>query len=185
MTRRLHLDLAPDSWQLAARRTPAGIWAMGLIGLGCLAAAATTWWRGEVERSALQQQIAATAAHMAVAQRRQLPPPVAVITPERRAAVDAWIAGLNMPWSDLFAALQAAGAPTIGLVELTAEARKRSIRLVAEARDSASMLAYVERLRAGAMWSAVVLVSHQQTQEQAGEPVLRFEVQLNWQEGWR
>ncbi|MDH4393571.1 MAG: hypothetical protein QE285_19380 [Aquabacterium sp.] len=185
MTRRLHLELAPDSWRLAARRTPAGIWAMGLIGLGCLAAAAATWWRGEVAHSALQQQIAATAAHMAVAQRRQLPAPVAAITPERRAAVDAWIAGLNVPWSDLFSALQAAGSPTIGLIELTAEARKRSIRLVAEARDTASMLAYVERLRAGPMWSAVALVSHQQIQEDAAEPVLRFDVQLNWQEGWR
>ncbi len=185
MTRRLHLDLAPDSWHLAARRTPAGVWAMGLIGVGCLAAAATTWWRGEVERSALQQQIAATAAHMAVAQRRRLPPPVVASTPERRAAVDAWIAGLNVPWSDLFSALQAAGAPSVGLVELTAEARKRSVRLVAEARDSAAMLAYVERLRTGPMWSAVALVSHQQTNEQATEPVLRFEVQLQWQEGVR
>jgi hypothetical protein len=185
MTRRLHLELAPDSWRLAARRTPAGVWALGLVGLGCLAAAAATWWQGEAAHSALQQQIAAKAAQMAVAQRRQVPPPVAATTPERRAAVDAWIAGLNVPWPGLFSALQAAGSPDIGLVELTAEARKRSVRLVAEARDSTAMLAYVERLRTGPLWSAAALVSHQQTSEQAGASVLRFEVQLQWQDDQR
>ena len=185
MTRRLHLDLAPSSWRLAARRTPAGVWALGLIGLGCLAAAAATWWRGEAAHSAQQQQIAAKAAQMAVAQRRHVPPPMAAATPERRAAVDAWITGLNVPWSALFTALQAAGSPAIGLVELTAEARKRSVRLVAEARDSTAMLAYVERLRTGPLWSAVALVSHQQTSDQASEPVLRFEVQLQWQDDQR
>ena len=185
MTRRLHLELAPDSWRLAARRTPAGVWALGLVGLGCLAAAAATWWQGAAAHSALQQQIAATAAQMAVAQRRQVPPPVAATTPERRAAVDAWITGLNVPWPGLFSALQAAGSPDIGLVELTAEARKRSVRLVAEARDGTAMLAYVERLRTGPLWSAVALVSHQQTSEQAGASVLRFEVQLQWQDDQR
>ena len=117
---------------------------------------------------------------------RNAPPPVAVapapkiaIAPAQANAVNAAVAQLNLPWRDLAAALGEATPESIALLALEPDAKRRTVRISAEARSSDDMLAYVARLQAEEWFSSVVLTRHEVMQQDPNRP-LRFQIVATW-----
>jgi hypothetical protein len=90
------------------------------------------------------------------------------------------IAGrLTLPWADLFDALEASSNNTVALLALEPDLSKRVLRITAEAKNKADMLAYVARLNEDRRLLNVHLMDHQLQAQTPGDPV-RFSVQASW-----
>ena len=86
---------------------------------------------------------------------------------------------LSTPWADLLESLEAAPARSVALLSVEPSVNKRSVRLVAEARNPHEMLAYLHALQRDARLSNVVLLSHEFQMQAPGAPV-RFQIQAGW-----
>jgi Tfp pilus assembly protein PilN len=86
---------------------------------------------------------------------------------------------LNLPWRDLAAALADATPASIALLALEPDAKRRTLRISAEAKNSDDMLAYITRLQAEEWFTSVVLMRHEVMQEDPNRP-LRFQVSVQW-----
>jgi Tfp pilus assembly protein PilN len=86
---------------------------------------------------------------------------------------------LTTPWVDLLRAIESAPQDAVALLAFEPSAAKQTVRLKAEARDNAAMLAYLEALQHDPRLASVVLISHQLQQQAPGTPV-RFQVQASW-----
>lgn len=86
---------------------------------------------------------------------------------------------LTLPWVDLFQALEAGGTSKIALLALEPDAQKRILRITAEAKNKADMLAFVLKLTEDQRLINVHLMDHQLQAQTPGQPV-RFSVQASW-----
>lgn len=114
--------------------------------------------------------------------RAQAPRPKAAPVPVPAAqagAVNAAVLQLNLPWRGLHDAVQAATPPTVALLALEPDAKKRSLRITAEAKGSDDMIAYVEALQRIDWFDAVALVRHEINEQDPNRP-LRFQVDAQW-----
>ena len=85
---------------------------------------------------------------------------------------------LQVPWSDMLAALEAVQARDVALLGVEPSALRHNIRITAEAKSLDAMLNYVDALH-GDAFSDVTLMSHQVEAQTPGTPV-RFVVQARW-----
>jgi len=132
-----------------------------------------------------KEELAALQAALAA---RSAPPPVVVaqaaapkanLTPAQASAVNAAVLQLNLPWRDLAGALSAATPDNVALLALDPDAKRRTVRISAEAKNSDDMLAYVARLQAEEWFSSVVLTRHEVMQQDPNRP-LRFQISATW-----
>lgn len=86
---------------------------------------------------------------------------------------------LNPPWEDVFLTLESENGKDIALLSLEPDPASAQVRVGAEARDTAAMLEYLERLRLGGRLSPAVLQSHQVVAEDPNRP-LRFGFTASW-----
>lgn len=86
---------------------------------------------------------------------------------------------LTLPWIDLFRAVESAGSSRVALLSLEPDAQKKTLRIVAEAKDKTDMLAYVNKLNQDQGLTNVHLVDHQLQTQLPGQPV-RFSAQASW-----
>lgn len=86
---------------------------------------------------------------------------------------------LSADWSMLLAALEQARPDGVALLALDAEAGGGMVSLTAEAKDHATMLAYVKTLEGRAGLGQVALASHMDV-ERAGEKAVNFVVRARW-----
>lgn len=89
------------------------------------------------------------------------------------------VRALSLPWAEVFGALEAANSADVSLLALDPTPDKRLLKLHAEARNMAAVLAYLRALAAGPVFSAVSLQSHQVQQADPLHPV-RFVVLVEW-----
>ena len=90
------------------------------------------------------------------------------------------LALLELPWEDLFDGMaQAAAHQQVGLLRLEADGNTRTLRLTAQARNFTAARNFVEQLQRIAPVTAVSLSSHEAAAD-AGQPVLRFQVEVLW-----
>ena len=151
-----------------------GLFALGLLGVG---AAGLAGLRVAADRAALE----------AAAWRVEQAAPVAMpasATEARaqsaaQAALDTLRAQLNLPWEGLFTTLEALASEDVALLALAPDARRRQLRLQAEARDLGAMLAFHRRLEDSPRLRDVALVSHESGEHAAQRPV-RFVLTANW-----
>jgi Tfp pilus assembly protein PilN len=163
------------------RRRPASAagWALLAAGVGCAVIAFL----------AADRIAAETAAHEATVQRieRTLPgaarAPLSAAESKAQEAVLAEmrrvVAQLNLPWDELFATLESVAVGDVALLSLTPDARKRQLRIAAEARDLAAMLAFHRRLEESGRVRDVSLVNHE-IGEQAPDRPVRFNLVATW-----
>lgn len=174
---RLELDFARSSPRPAA-------WTRGLLVLGIALLGATGWLVGAawVEQRTLAESLAA-----AQQRRAAQTAPARVVRPAdpqqlaRERQLRELARGLQTPWSDLLAALEAAPSDSVALLSVEPSAARRSVRLSAEARDSQAMLAWLQALQRDPRLAQALLVSHQLQLQAPGTPV-RFQVQASWAE---
>jgi hypothetical protein len=91
----------------------------------------------------------------------------------------ATVRALNLPWAEVFGAIEAAGSADVSLLALDPMPDKRMLKLHAEARNMDALLAYLRALGSNAVFSAVSLQSHQVQQADPLHPV-RFVVLVEW-----
>lgn len=86
---------------------------------------------------------------------------------------------LSVPWDAVFGAIEVASSADISLLALDPMPDKKMLKLHAEARNMAAVLAYLRALAAGPVFSAVSLQSHQVQQADPNHPV-RILVLVEW-----
>ena len=86
---------------------------------------------------------------------------------------------LNLPWRALHDAIGAATPPAIAMLALEPDARKRSMRITAEAKTSDAMIDYVEELKRQELFADVVLTRHEINEQDANRPI-RFQIEAQW-----
>lgn len=176
--KRVRLDFAPPSLRRSWYRIPPAAWGPVVGGIALCGAALAHVLDYREAREELDAQLAALAARAAA--------PVVVPVPARAsvgeqeaAAVNGAIARLNLPWRALHDAVRAATPPNVALLALEPDAKKRVLRISAEARHSDDMLAYVAALGKGKLFGAVTLVRHEVLEQDPNRP-LRFQLDAAW-----
>ncbi|WKN20061.1 pilus assembly protein [Azotobacter vinelandii] len=89
-------------------------------------------------------------------------------------------AALNLPWNGLFATLEGLPLKDVALLSLAPDARKRLLRISAEARDLEAMLAFHQRLEDSDGLSDVSLLDHEVLVQVAERPI-RFNLLATWE----
>ena len=174
----VRIDFAPASLARTLHRTPPAAWMLaGFALLLCLGAAVAGADLMKRQRDH-ERRLAAVQARAA------LPPaaPVAAAPPisETQAiAVNATVMQLNLPWRALQDAVASATPAGVALLALEPDARKRTLRISAEARTSDEMIDYVARLKREELFSDVALTHHEINDQDPNRPI-RFELDAAW-----
>ncbi|MCL2643885.1 MAG: hypothetical protein FWD51_00300 [Betaproteobacteria bacterium] len=126
---------------------------------------------GEVERIRLQRPISGTA-HVPSAEEQ-----VRLRTEIRFAR--RVIEQLDTPWLALFAAVETAYDDNVTLLGVEPEPERREVRLLAEAKDTEAMLAYVRQVRQSPVLRDAWLANHQVNLQDPLHPV-RFSINARW-----
>ena len=85
----------------------------------------------------------------------------------------------KQPWSEVLAALEAAYNRDVALLAFDPEPARGQLKIHAEARNLAAMLAYNRRLQEGGALRQVALLEHDIAKESPETPV-RFHIVANW-----
>lgn len=173
------IDFAAPGFKRALHRAGPLAWILGAVGLLlCLLAAALGW------RLVAQQR--SDAAELAAAQKRaSAPAPVVAVAAAPRIlapqalAVNAAVMQLNLPWRALHDAIGAATPAHIALLALEPDAKKRVIKVTAEAKNSDEMIAYVEQLKRQELFAGVTLTRHEIGDQDPNQPI-RFQLEAEW-----
>lgn len=177
----IHIDFAPRSIRRAVKRTQPASWALAGIGLVlCISAAVVAlkltrqYEALQADRLRVQARTVKIAAHKPVPQK--------FIIPDAQAsAVNRAIAQLNLPWRDVFDAIEAATPATIALLAMEPDAKRQLIHGLAEAKTSDSMIAYIEELKKQAFFDSVILTRHEINAQDPNKPI-RFQFEATWAE---
>ena len=179
--KRTRIDFAPPGLRRTLFRAPPHL---VFLAPAILLLLATALGQGQ---GYLERQAELAALQGALAARIQAPPtrpaaaptPRVVIAPAQASAVNAAVMQLNLPWRDLTQALASATPPTVALLSLEPDAKRRQLRITAEARSSDAMLAYLGRMQAEEGFSSVVLTRHEVMEQDPNRP-LRFQISAQW-----
>jgi len=172
--RALHIDLAPASVLRTFRRTTAAEWLLLVAGLALCAWTAWAWIRQDAAEAILRAELAQMKTRLAGRQAGTVATTAEPVSPDRSAAVSSLIVQLNLPWGSLLGSLEKADQPSVALLELSLQPKRRVLRGAAEARDTAAMLRFLQRLQSQPELDAVRLVRHEHADQDPTQPV-RFE----------
>jgi Tfp pilus assembly protein PilN len=175
----LPIDFAPPGFQRTLHRTSTRTWILGAVGLALCVAAGVQGARLLARQDADDALLAAARA------RANVPVVVAVastgpaISEQQAAVVNAAVMQLNLPWRALQDAIGAATPPTIAMLALEPDARKHSMKITAEAKNSDAMIAYVEKLKEQELFANVALTRHEINVQDPARPI-RFQIEAEW-----
>ena len=178
--KRVQIDFAPRSLRRTLLRTPprsAGF--LFAVAALCFTTVMTfsRYQEDQAELAALQAAL--TARNHAA---RPLPvaaTPKAAVPEAQARAVNEAVMQLNLPWRDLHEAVRAATPNSVALLALEPDAKRRTLRITAEARSSDDMLAYVARMQEQPWFGAVSLTRHEIAEQDPNRP-LRFQLTAQW-----
>ena len=175
----LRIDFAPPSLQRTLHRTGLLAWLLAAVALLLCLACAILGYRLLAQQRANTTQLAAAYTRA----KAPLVIKVAAETPRisevQASAVNAAVMQLNLPWRALHDAIGAATPGTIAMLALEPDARKRSMKITAEAKSSDAMIAYVEALKKQDLFADVVLTRHEINEQDPMRPI-RFQIDAEW-----
>ncbi|CDG84580.1 putative uncharacterized protein [Janthinobacterium agaricidamnosum NBRC 102515 = DSM 9628] len=156
------------------------MWAGAVLGLLLCGGAALAGCQVFEQRQQRLAAIERAAQRQAIQSQPKQAAKSAVQIPEAQAVfVNAAVLQLNLPWRDLQEAVAAATPPAVALLALEPDARKRVLKISAEARNSDDMIAYIQQLKEQELFSGVQLVRHEISQLDPNRPI-RFQVEAGW-----
>jgi len=97
------------------------------------------------------------------------------------AAANEAIRQLNLPWKDLYLALERSTPRRIALLSIEPDAARRLLKLEAQSPSPEAMLDYLGMLRKDGFFSSVALVRHE-ADETSSSRVVRFMIEATWKE---
>ena len=153
----------------------------GLIGWGLLAFSLLTlgglvWSHDQLRREMDSVRVAGKNPRAAAARSQGgRPEPAAAEVASARQALDE----IGLPWDDVFGALEGAAHKDVALLAVNPDPRRGSLRIMAEARNLAAMLAYHQRLQAAPHLRDVALTDHEVARDDPQRPV-RFNIMATW-----
>ncbi len=173
----LHIDFAPRTLRYWLLSTPLWVTFLGVLGLVMILTALVIDLdvanQSQVLNDALLQ------ADKLQKARRGTPARPLVIPEARALRINAAIQQLNLPWSDVFDAIEDATPKNIALVSIEPDAKKQTIKGQAEALTSDDMIEYVERLKKQSLFVNVLLLKHEVNQQDPYKPY-RFDFEAQW-----
>ena len=156
----------------------------GLLLIGILALSFSLWqqWQLGIEVQSLswQQQ---NLTHSEMRQSRQVHSTLddeKMLDAVKRA--NAVLHQLNLPWEQLFPALEAAAAQNISIISIAPNAQLGSISLQAAATDINAAINFADRLKADKQLTGIYLVQEEPLEENARFP-LQFKISADWKTG--
>ena len=179
--RSIPIDFAPPSLTRTIVRIRPIAWLAGLAAFGLLAAAtfnAISITRETASLRADLQNLDTQLARRASSQPSIVPVSISEL---QGSAVNGAISQLNLPWRDVFDAIEAATPATIALLSLEPDAKKHLLKGMAEAKTSDDMIAYVASLKQQPFFSHVALTRHEINAQDPNRP-LRFQFEAQWSE---
>ena len=179
---RLDIDFAPASWQRSLTRVHPLSWC--LLALALVFGVVILTKAEKILRQQQEQQQELQRKQTRLFQRAPPPPPVPRrTTPETQArAVNLAVLQLNLPWRDLLNALEDGTPKTIALLSIEPDAKKQSLKGVAEAADSDAMLDFISQLKQQSFFDQVNLSKHEINEQDPNKP-LRFQFEARWTSG--
>ncbi|MGZ3180879.1 MAG: hypothetical protein ACXU8N_00440 [Telluria sp.] len=176
---RLRIDFAAPGARRTLYRTKPVAWLLAgaglLLALGGVAAGMALVH----QQNAFEAQLAAAGRRASAATAAPVSTAATRIPDAQAAAVNAAILQLNLPWRDLRDAVAEATPNTIALLALEPDARKRTLKITAEAKDADGMIGYIEELKKEEMFTSVLLLRHETNETDPNRP-LRFQVEAQW-----
>ena len=180
--RRQAINFAPPSWRRFVDEAHPLALCLALVGiLLCLVAG----WQANrtMNRLAEVEDDVRQAESDLDSRGRQKRAPVDVGVSEPQAAsVNAAIRQLNLPWRDVFDAVEAGTPASIELLSLEPDARRSVIKIEAESHSTEDMLGAVEQMKLQPFLAGVFLVKHAADETDPRRP-LRFQVEAAWRGG--
>jgi hypothetical protein len=151
--------------------------------LGALTMALSVGHYTQTRKKLEQAEADLREAAVKIEQRKVSQPTRAAVTiPEDKIrATNAAITKLNLPWPELFAALESSKPNTVALLSLQPEGKNRTLLVEAESKTPEHMLAFVKRLRAEPMFEDAFLTRHELREQDPNKPY-RFALELRWRE---
>lgn len=177
----LQIDFAPRSWRRVLANTSITTWTLGFVALLCCAYIG--WQALDITRRIEQQEMMLTGLRAQHAKQVAHQPVVTItpIPPAQATSVNRAIAQLNLPWSAVLDALEAATPATVALLSIEPNAQKQILRTTAEAKTPDLMVAYIEELKRQPFLTSVVLTKHEINEQDPNKPI-RFVVEATWSE---
>ena len=177
---RLDIDFAPPGWRRSLHRVPAWAWGTGALGMVLVVTAAYSGSAALQRQQLREGQLQRAQQRVLAATLGPAPAPQMAIAPAQAAAVNAAILQLNLPWRDLQDALASATPPTVALLALEPDARKRILKITAETTGSDAMVAYIAQLKRQELFGTrVQLLRHEINALDPNKP-LRFQLEARW-----
>lgn len=179
--RTCRIDFSEPSLRRTLYRSRPGPVLVLLLGILSIAGALGGAQTLHAQRLDIGTQSQKVAAQVKFRKRPATVPGAPAITVAEADAVNAAVAQLNLPWHDVFRAIETATPMTVALLELVPDAKRHVIKGVAEAASSEEMLAYITRLGNQPFFASVVLTRHEVNQADNNKP-LRFQFLAQWEE---
>ena len=176
----LHVDFAPTTLMRTLSRVSFFTWLQAIFSLtACLIFAfdsVSLWKKQGLDQAKLNQLIAQQHERLG---RIPLVKKESVTSSEIN-AVNAVAAQLNLPWRDLFDAIERATPTDIALLSLEPDAGKQTMKGSAESKDLSGMIDYIASLQQQDFLSDVELLRHEINEADTHKPV-RFQFSMQWQ----
>ena len=177
--RGLDIDFAPPSLQRTLYRAGPGAWLLAAVALLLCLACAVLGYRLVAQQRTNIAQLAAAYTRAKAPVMVKLAADQPRISEVQAAVVNAAVMQLNLPWRALHDAIGAATPRSIAMLALEPDARKRSMKITAEAKSSDAMIAYVEELKKQELFADVVLTRHEINDQDPNHPI-RFQIEAEW-----
>ncbi|MFM0068940.1 PilN domain-containing protein [Paraburkholderia aspalathi] len=175
----LHLDLAPVSWRRHLHRMRPAARVLSLAALLLCVVAGFHAHKLLARLDSLDSQAARLAARAEQSAHASMTVSSAPIDPKQRVAVNAAVARLNLPWSDILNAVEAATPSQVALLSIAPEAGRELLRIEAESSGSESMIEYLKALERQPSFGRVNLVKHELAKD-GMDGVTRFQIEAQW-----
>jgi Tfp pilus assembly protein PilN len=168
------IDFVPENWQ---RLLKPGRGSLVLAAAGVLVSCLAIVPLFQPSSPDLEPEIAQLQARLS---RSNQPAPTSFNLPAPAAkAINRAIAELNIPWLDLFEAVEQATPETVSLLALEPDPARRTLKIEAEAAKPDDMLAYLVGLGQVRPFDDVALIRHETNERDPNQPV-RFAVAAHY-----
>jgi Tfp pilus assembly protein PilN len=179
--KRIHIDFAPRTgWRSILRGHILGHAACCAAFTACIGACWITFSLLQ-QKKVLEQDRKRLNGQIAKQALVRKGPTQALIAEAQANAINVAVSQLNLPWRDLLDAIEAATPPAIALLTLDPDAKRRTIKITAEARDSADMINYIELIKRQSFFADAILTRHESNEQDPNKPI-RFQLETQWAE---